>query len=293
MSGTLAMVNGTPIDDKAVNAAMQSLARENFRATLDEVPPEARAELREMALEGLIARELIFQAALAAGVVAADAAVEEEARRILRLMGNPVDFWKRLAERGMDEASFLRMVRKDVTVDTMTARHLESIEEPGEEEIRAFFSAHPDKLRGHERVRASHILVTLDPDDPDRALQRAEAIRERARSEDFAELARTQSVCASAPGGGDLGYIRREDVDATFADAAFSQVVDEIGPPVRTPYGYHLIKVTAHEIPAPPTLDESRQQIVAFLKKSAGAASLEKWVSELRDAAQIEISAAG
>ena len=266
---------------------MQSLAQEHFHATLDEVPGESYAELKSMALERLVARELIFQAALAAGFVADEAAVEEETTRILRMMGNPKDFWQRLADRGMDEAAFLRMVRKDVTVDQMSARKLENIEEPQEDEIRAFFSSYPDKLREHERVRVSHILLPLDPDDPEKSLLHARSLKAKAEAEDFAEVARLHSICASAPGGGDLGYVRREDVDPTFADAAFSQVVGEVGVPVRSPYGYHLIKVTAHEIPSPPTLEECRGKIIAFLKKARGSKMLEDWVAELRRNAEI------
>ena len=282
-----ATVNGSPIDLKALNAAMQSLAQEHFHATLEDVPRESHDELRTMAMQRLIARELIFQAALADGFVADEAAVEEESARILRMMGNPADFWKRLAERGMDETSFLRMVRKDVTVDQFSARRLESLPEPTEEEVRHFFSAYPEKLRHHERVRVSHILLPLDPDDPNTALEHANTLKLRAEQEGFAKIAKAHSVCASAPGGGELGFIRREDVDPTFADAAFSQIVGEVGPPVRTPYGYHLIKVSEHEIPSPPTLDEARSRIVGFLKQAKGAKLLEEWVSELRNSAKI------
>jgi peptidyl-prolyl cis-trans isomerase C len=289
MEQLAATVNGSQIDNKALNAAMQSLAQENFHATLDEVPQESHAELKGMALERLIARELIFQAALAEGFVADEAAVEDESSRILRMMGNPADFWKRLAERGMDEASFLRMVRKDVTVDQMSARKLADVTEPGEKEIREFFSAYPDKLRGHERVRASHILITLDPDDPEKALERARQLKVKAEQEGFAEIAKRHSVCASAPGGGELGFIRREDVDPAFADAAFSQIVGELGEPVRTPYGYHLIKVTEREIPAPPTLDEAHAKIVGFLKKTSGSRLLAEWVAILRNEAKVVI----
>ena len=289
MDQRVATVNGSTIDIKALSAAMQSLAQEQFHATLDEVPQESHAELRSMALERLVARELIFQAALAEGIVAEEAAVEEESARILRMMGNPADFWKRLAERGMDEASFLRMVRKDVTVDRMSARKLEELVEPNEEEIRQFFSAYPDKLREHERVRASHILVPIDPDDPGQALERAKALKVRAEQEGFVEIARLHSVCSSAPGGGELGFIRREDVDQTFADAAFSQIVGEIGDPVKTPFGYHLIMVTAHEIPSPPTLEEARSKIIGFLRKAQGARLLSEWVAALRHGANIVI----
>ena len=289
MEQLAATVNGLPIDSKALNAAMQGLAQENFRATLDEVPQESYVELKAMALERLIARELIFQAALAEGFVADEAAVKDESSRILRMMGNPADFWKRLAERGMDEASFLRMVRKDVTVDQMSARKLADVTEPGEKEIREFFSAYPDKLRDHERVRASHILIPLDPDDPDKALERARELKVKVEQDGFAEIAKRHSVCASAPGGGELGFIRREDVDPTFADAAFSQIVDKLGEPVRTPYGYHLIKVTGREIPAPPTLDEARGKIIGFLKKTSGSKLLAEWVAILRNGAKVVI----
>lgn len=287
MEQLVATVNGSPIDEKALNAAMQSLAQEHFHATLAEVPEESHDELRTMALERLVARELIFQAALAQGFVADESSVEAEIARILRMMGNPENFWQRLADRGLDEAAFLRMVRKDVTVDQMSSRKLEGQADPSEKEIRRFFSDHPEQLHEHERVRVSHILLPVDPEDHDKARVHAEALREKAQNEDFAELAKRHSVCASAPGGGELGLIRREDVDPTFADAAFSQVVGEIGPPVKTPYGYHLIKVTEHHIPEPPTLENSHDKIVAVLKKANGAKLIEDWVSELRANAEV------
>jgi peptidyl-prolyl cis-trans isomerase C len=226
---TIATVNGSPIDDKALQAAMQSLAQEICPATLDETSPDVHAELREMALERLVARELIFQAALAQGVVA-------------------------------DEA-----------------------------EIRQFFAAHPDQLLEPERVRVSHILVPLDPDDPDQSLQQTLKLKARAEQDDFAEVAKRHSVCVSAPGGGDLGYIRRKEVDPTFAEAAFRQAVGDVGEPVRTPYGYHLIKVTARDLPAPPPLDAARDRIIGFLKRARGAQLLGEWVAELRRDAEIVV----
>lgn len=285
----VATVNGVPIDDKALAAAMQSVAQEQFHATLDELPQGSHAELRALALERLVARELIFQAALAQGLVAEEGLVEEESRRILRMMGNPADFWARLAERGLDKAAFLRMVRKDVTVDQFSARKLAELAEPDEGEIRSFFAAHPEQLRAQPRVRVSHILVAVDVSDPERALAQARELKAKAATGDFAAIARQASVCASAPGGGDLGFIRREDVDAGFAEAAFSQIVDEIGEPVRTPHGYHLIKVTAREIPPPPTLTEARPKIIRFLKQAAGARLLQSWVAQLRRGAEVVV----
>ena len=151
----IATVNGVPIEQKALAAAMQGLAQEQFHATLDEVPEKEHAGLRAMAVERLIARELIYQAALAAGVVASKDEVDAEKARIVRMAGNPNDFWIRLAERGMDELSFERMVRKDVTADLMSARYLEDLADPTPEEVETFFREHSEKLRQPDSVRRS------------------------------------------------------------------------------------------------------------------------------------------
>lgn len=62
----------------------------------------------------------------------------------------------------------------------------------------------------------------------------------------FEVLATKYSNCPSSKKGGDLGEFMRGKMDKTFEDAAFSQAVGEIGPVIQTPYGYHIIKVSAH-----------------------------------------------
>lgn len=289
MERPIATVNGVPVDSKALKATMQSLAQEEFHAPLAEVPQASHGELHALALERLIARELIFQAALAEGSLASEDDVADETARILRMMGSPADFWQRLAERGMDELTFRRLVRKDVTVDRHTQRKLEEVTEPLETEITAFFRRHPERLRNPDRVRVSHILFDQGDGESAAVLSLALKVRALASDGDFAALARKHSACQSAPGGGDLGYIRREDVDPTFGDAAFSQILDEVGEPVRTPFGLHLIKVTARDISAPLTLDEARPRIIQFLKRTAGTELLKLWVATLRQKANIII----
>lgn len=89
-----------------------------------------------------------------------------------------------------------------------------------------------------ERVRASHILVPTEKD--------AEKIlAELKKGKDFAELAKKYSKCPSSKNGGDLGFFGRGQMIKEFENAAFSLNSGEISKPVKTKFGYHIIKVVS------------------------------------------------
>lgn len=94
-------------------------------------------------------------------------------------------------------------------------------------------------------VRASHILIPFGQDEA-KAKADADAVYARVKGgEDFAKVAREKSTdFASARNGGDLGYFGKGQMVKEFEDAAFSGAVGQIQPPVKTSYGYHIIKVT-------------------------------------------------
>ena len=88
-------------------------------------------------------------------------------------------------------------------------------------------------------VRASHILV----DSKEEAVQLRQDIADGKIS--FEDAASQYSKCPSGQRGGDLGVFTRGQMVKTFEDAAFSAPVGEVTEPVKTQFGYHLIKVTA------------------------------------------------
>jgi len=121
-----------------------------------------------------------------------------------------------------------------------------------------------------EQRRASHILFKVDnaapPDIVAKAEKKAREVLKRARAgEDFAGLARKNSEDSSAPNGGDLGLFGRNQMVKEFEDAAFSLPVGGISDPVRTPFGFHIIKVTdsrpARIVPLEEARDALRQEL--------------------------------
>ncbi|HEX2168431.1 MAG TPA: peptidylprolyl isomerase, partial [Longimicrobiales bacterium] len=116
-----------------------------------------------------------------------------------------------------------------------------------EEELRAAFEQQLAQLPLREpTLTFQQVVIHAEPSEAALAEARARAdsvVKLLRQGEEFEELARRFSDDATSANGGDLGFIRRSDVVREFANAAFNMGPGGISPPVKTQYGYHLIKV--------------------------------------------------
>lgn len=114
-------------------------------------------------------------------------------------------------------------------------------------DLQAHYDAHTDEYRHQEQVRLSYVFFPNTPtaDDSAAVAKEARALYEEIEAgADFERLARTMSQDEStAPNGGDLGTFSRERMVKPFADAAFALEPGQVSEPVRTVFGWHLIKV--------------------------------------------------
>ncbi|MDO3379646.1 peptidylprolyl isomerase [Geoalkalibacter halelectricus] len=287
----VAKVNGRPISRKELDSTMQVYAQQVHHKNPDQLSVDQFQGVYEMALEKLIARALIFQAALAAGIVAGEAEVEEEKNKLIGNFASAEEFYANLDKAGMSPEFYHRMVREDLTVNLMTAEKMNELPEPQAQEIEEIYRRYPQKMIDPEKVRARHILIAAQGDERSLARERIEKIRQEANAATFERLARENSDCPSAQAGGDLGYFTRGQMVESFETAAFSQPVGEVGAVVETPYGYHLILVLDKTEQRPLSLEEAQGRLRNFLKEEAGVKLLENWVGELRAQADIEILA--
>lgn len=115
--------------------------------------------------------------------------------------------------------------------------------------IRDFYDQNLARFTTPEQVEASHILIKVDENADEQTVAKAKdealSVYEKAvNKEDFSKLAKTYSQGPSAASGGYLGRFDKTSMVKPFADAAFAMKAGDISQPVRTPYGWHIIKVT-------------------------------------------------
>ena len=137
-----------------------------------------------------------------------------------------------------------------------------------DEELRALFEAEPERFVTPEKREVSHILASVPleaaADAVERARERLAALKERiVAGESFEELAREASDDpGSADKGGALGFIERGIMDPAFEEAAFALAPDDVSGPVRSSFGWHLVKVTSVQESRGATFEEARDQVL-------------------------------
>jgi peptidyl-prolyl cis-trans isomerase D len=141
----------------------------------------------------------------------------------------------------------------------------------------------PELFIQPEQRRVSHILLTVaNPKDDAAVKAKAEGILKRAQGgEDFAKLAKEYSQDpGSAQQGGDLGWSERKAWVPPFADAAFSMKVDEIRGPVKTQFGYHILKLVGIQAASVKTFEQSRADLETDYRRTQA----EKLFNDAQDA---------
>lgn len=147
-----------------------------------------------------------------------------------------------------------------------------------EAEAKAIYDREIGQIKPETEVRARHILVKTE-DEAKKLLKRI------ADGADFAELAKKESKGPSAANGGDLGYFTQGRMVKPFADAAFALKVGEVSEPVKTEFGWHVIKVEDRRQRQAPKFEDVKDRVMASLIR----AKLQETLAALRKDAKVEI----
>jgi peptidyl-prolyl cis-trans isomerase D len=192
------------------------------------------------------------------------------------------------------EAAYARDKARYLTQESANLQYLElrladvaGEIEVTEEGLRAHYAeVAAERYSSPERRRASHILVESGADDA-KARAEAEALLKRIQSgEDFGALARSDSDDPGSSGqGGDLGWATRESFVPAFADALFGMQQGEVKGPIKTQFGYHIIRLDGVEASGQRPFEEVRAELEESYRSEQAQATFYERSQELADEA--------
>lgn len=269
---------GEPVSDSTVAIVVSSdfgtdtLSAAQYQQVLSfqmqRIPPNQRGEAQMQDIHRTLVQQYVSQIVTAGeadrrGVEPDSALVEAQFQRQRSQFETEQAFEEALTSSGLTRDSLRQYIVEQMKQQELLQQMAEEAGEPSEEELQEY-------QEENRRIRAQHILLRLEEDaeesTADSVLARAEALLDSLDSgADFTALAQRHSEGPSAPQGGDLGYFTKDRMVEPFAEAAFalSDSGDVAPEPVRTQFGYHLIRLTDSGAP----MDSSRARSALMNEK--------------------------
>lgn len=287
----LARVNGEDVTKQEFEEFLQSL---EARAG-GQVPPDQRDQVYRRIVDQMIGYKLLQQEAKARNIAVSDAEVDERINELKKQFPSEDVFMQMLIERKMTLDQIRADARSDMAVGKLIENEIAEKATLKPEQVQEFYDKNPDQFQQPERVRASHILITVPQGADDAAKTEArtkaeQVLKDLKAGKDFAALAKEHSQDpGSAAQGGDLGFFEKDQMVGPFNDAAFSLQPGTISDLVETQFGFHIIKVAEKQPARTIPLSEVRPQVEQYLQNRNREEQTEAFVKELRTKGKVEI----
>ncbi|NIS61068.1 MAG: peptidylprolyl isomerase [Proteobacteria bacterium] len=290
--GKVAVVNGSVINridfDREVNRVQQRLSRMGKPLSDSQL-----SEIKKEVLENLINHELVYQESQKQGITVDEVAINERVRKLKERFPSEAEFKSALTKANLTEddikAQFMRGMAIEQFIDTQFVQKISV----SDKESKGYYDSHPDLFKQPEQVRASHILIKVDPGGDEsqkiEARKKMEGIQEKAqKGEDFADLAKKFSEDPSSAKGGDLGYFRRGQMVKPFEEKAFALKPGEVSDIVETRFGYHLIKVMEKKSETTIAYEDIKGKLAQHLKQEKVRKEVNLYIEKLKEKAKVE-----
>jgi len=270
-------VNGTVITqkefDKALDKEINNSVFRNFGGANNFIKSKENVMyniFKDKVVNELIVKTLLDSEIEKRGIKVEEDDIKAETKTIIDKVGSKEELNKILKQRGVSNSDFTEDLKTQIRIKKL----IDSISKIkiSDSEAQKYYNSHIEDFKHKEQVRASHILISADtlqiirdlkaknkditPDELNRKVEeitaeqkaKAEAIlaEVKANPSDFEQIAQKKSEDrGSGERGGELGFFSKEDMVPEFSKAAFAMKPNTISETlVKTPYGYHIIKVT-------------------------------------------------
>ncbi len=291
LSDPVAIVDGEKIARSQLSEAFNEVVQTQG-IPIAQLTDDQKLEGYRQILEGLITEKLVDKAAAGVSVTPAD--IEARIAEIKTRLKTEDAFQEWLAEVGDTPDKRNETLKMMLQRQRWLEGQIGDKDAVADEEVKKFYEANKEKFQQPETVEASHILFLVDPDAPeDVVAKKLEAAKQAAaraaKGDDFNALAKELSEePAAKESGGSLGTFSEQEMIPEFSKAAFTQKIGEVGVPVRTQYGWHVIKVTAKKPAGMVPFDEVKEDIQNYLKNEKQEAAVQEILKSLHESAKIE-----
>ena len=224
---------------------------------------------------------------------------EDEARTMLddfvkRNGGDREKIELQLQAQGVTWEALRRELREQMLAQRVRGRRVVRRATVTETEVDQYLTENRSKFDAGLKYHARHIAVMAEPPNSPAAWERAKQeidgiTAALAAGGDFAELARTRSKDPSSTGGGDLGWLARGELDATFEQPLLALQKGQVTAPIRSGAGYHILLLEDRQELTAERLADARQQVRDLLLQKKAQERFDEWVEGLRRRALIAI----
>ncbi|WP_462411797.1 peptidylprolyl isomerase [Neobacillus sp. Marseille-QA0830] len=246
--------------------------------TKDDLYSEMVKQYGSATVDQMIADKIVASEATKKKVTVSNSEVNKQIDALKKSYGGEDMFNQMIASNN----TTLSQVKSDLKNYLTIKKLLEPQIKITEDEMKTYFEENKDSFAQPEQVKASHILVA----DEATANEVKQKLNDGA---DFAELAKQYSTdSGTKDDGGELGYFGKGDMVAEFEDVAFSLDVNQISDPVKTDYGYHIIKVEDKKAATEANYDDSKATIKDTLIDQKLDTEYTSWLEKKKKSYKIE-----
>ena len=272
--------------------------------------------IKDRVINELVVKSLLDQEIQKRGIKVTNKDVDDALKEIVDKLGSKEQLNALLKQHGLTNAEFKSDLKEEVKMKKL-ARELGS-SKVSDAEAKKFYDTNTDKFQHPDRVRASHILISVNPQeiteviksDPNNKNLDEAAIKAKVEEEikakeakanqllaeakkdmtQFAKLAKENSEdTATASKGGDLGFFAAKEMVPEFSKAAFSMKPNTISDkPVKTQFGYHIIMVTDRAAASTEPFEKVKNNIKAYLENQKQLKLIDDLTESLKKKAKIE-----
>lgn len=287
-----AQVNEKAITYQELDNQFHARTRVPFEKVQDD--PDAQT-VRKQILEQLIDEELLMREAERQKLRVTSEMVDERFKNIRDRFPSEEAFNQALSSRGITAEKLRDNITKGLLRQQIIDQEVLQKVSVSPEELQSFFQEHKDDYMQEEAVHVRHILFRVaadaSPEDDQKAKDRASTVLAKAKKgDDFAKLAQQFSEGPTKERGGDLGYFGRGKMVKPFDDAAFKLKVGQVSDPVRTRFGYHIIKVEDRKEAKRLSYEEAQDQVRQKVTEEKAIALYREYVKTLRSKATVTIN---